>query len=111
MARVPPGLAAPGPHSEPPPDLSVLIPVCNEVANVAPLHAELDQVLRVLPWRYELVLVDDGSTDGTSDRLAAIQDADPEHVRVAFLHRGCGQTAALSAALDLARGAILVPMD
>jgi glycosyltransferase involved in cell wall biosynthesis len=111
MASVPPDLAAPGPHSEPPPDLSVLIPLCNEVANVAPLHAELDQVLRASPWRYELVFVDDGSTDGTSDRLAAIQDADPEHVRVAFLRRNCGQTAALSAALDLARGSILVPMD
>ncbi|HMB07586.1 MAG TPA: glycosyltransferase family 2 protein [Isosphaeraceae bacterium] len=111
MASVPPDPAAPGPNPEPPPDLSVLIPVCNEEANVAPLHVELDRVLRALPWRYELVFVDDGSTDGTSDRLAAIQDADPEHVRVAFLRRNCGQTAALAAALDLARGAILVPMD
>jgi glycosyltransferase involved in cell wall biosynthesis len=94
-----------------PPDLSVLIPVYNEAANVGPLHDELEQVLRDSPWRYELVYVDDGSTDGTSARLAAIQDADPEHVRVAFLRRNCGQTAALSAALDLARGAILIPMD
>jgi glycosyltransferase involved in cell wall biosynthesis len=94
-----------------PPDLSVLIPVYNEAANVGPLHDELEQVFRDSPWRYELVYVDDGSTDGTSARLAAIQDADPEHVRVAFLRRNYGQTAALSAALDLARGAILIPMD
>src|SRR5262249_48616015 len=61
--------------------------------------------------RYELIFVDDGSTDGTAAALQAIQDADPDHVLVAFLRRNCGQTAALSAALDLARGATLVPMD
>src|SRR4051812_19414514 len=93
------------------PDLSVLIPVYNERANLAPLHAELTAVLGDGPLRYELIFVDDGSTDGTSARLAEIQEGDPEHVRVAFLRRNCGQTAALSAALDLARGDILVPMD
>src|SRR4051794_21446456 len=93
------------------PDLSVLIPVYNERANVAPLHAELTAVLGDGPLRYELIFVDDGSTDGTSARLAEIQGRDPEHVRVAFLRRNCGQTAALSAALDLSRGAIVVPMD
>jgi glycosyltransferase involved in cell wall biosynthesis len=92
-------------------DLSVLIPVYNEVDNVEPLHAELDAVLRAGPWSYELIFVNDGSTDGTAARLEAIQRADPEHVRVAFLRRNCGQTAALSAALDLARGDVLIPMD
>src|SRR4051794_30987923 len=93
------------------PDLSVLIPVYNEVANVAPLHGELTAVLGDGTLQYELIFVDDGSTDGTSARLAAIQDADPERVRIAFLKRNRGQTAALSAALDLARGDVLVPMD
>jgi glycosyltransferase involved in cell wall biosynthesis len=92
-------------------DLSVLIPVFNEVDNVGPLYAELDVVLRPLPLGYELIFVDDGSTDGTTAKLEAIQQADPEHVRVVFLRRNCGQTAALSAALDLARGEILVPID
>ena len=68
-------------------------------------------MLRGGPWRYELIFVNDGSTDGTAARLEAIQRADPEHVRVAFLRRNCGQTAALSAALDLARGEVLIPMD
>jgi glycosyltransferase involved in cell wall biosynthesis len=92
-------------------DLSVLIPVFNEVENVEPLHAELDTVLRPLSLSYELIFVDDGSVDGTVARLERIQASDPKHVRVAFLWRNCGQTAALSAALDLARGGILVPMD
>jgi glycosyltransferase involved in cell wall biosynthesis len=92
-------------------DLSVLIPVFNEVDNVEPLHAELDVVLRPLPLDYELIFVDDGSNDGTGAKLEAIQRGDPKHVRVVFLRRNCGQTAALSAALDLARGEILVPID
>ncbi len=94
-----------------PVDLSVLIPVYNEVDNVEPLHAELDRVLRPTGLRYELIFVDDGSVDGTVARLSAIQAADPDHVLLALLRRNCGQTAALSAALDLARGAVLVPMD
>jgi glycosyltransferase involved in cell wall biosynthesis len=92
-------------------DLSVLIPVYNEVDNVEPLHDELDAVLRPGPSSYELIFVNDGSTDGTAGRLEAIQRRDPEHVRVALLRRNCGQTAALSAALDLARGEVLIPID
>jgi glycosyltransferase involved in cell wall biosynthesis len=97
--------------ADPAPDLSVLIPVYNEVDNVGPLHDELSRVLTGAGLRYELIFVDDGSTDGTAARLAAIQEADSSYVRVAFLKRNCGQTAALSAALDLAKGSILVPMD
>jgi glycosyltransferase involved in cell wall biosynthesis len=92
-------------------DLSVLVPVFNEVDNVVPLHAELDAVLRPLEISYELIFVDDGSSDGTKAKLDSILSADPEHVRVGFLRRNCGQTAALSAALDLSRGAVLIPMD
>ncbi|WP_435017281.1 glycosyltransferase family 2 protein [Tundrisphaera sp. TA3] len=96
---------------EPAARLSILIPVYNEAGNVVELHAELDRVLRGLPNDYEIIFVDDGSTDGTVALLRQIQDADPDHVRVAFLRRNCGQTAALSAALDLSRGSILIPMD
>jgi glycosyltransferase involved in cell wall biosynthesis len=92
-------------------DLSVLIPVFNEVGNVELLHEELDGVLRRGTRSYELIFVDDGSTDGTTAKLETIQGRDPAHVRVIRLRRNCGQTAALSAALDKARGEILVPID
>jgi glycosyltransferase involved in cell wall biosynthesis len=91
--------------------LSILVPVYNEAGNVVDLHREIASVLRDFEPGYELIFVDDGSTDGTSALLASIQDSDPAHVRVAFLKRNCGQTAALSAALDLSRGSILIPMD
>jgi glycosyltransferase involved in cell wall biosynthesis len=93
------------------PQLSILVPVYNEAGNVVELHRELDSVLRGFDRGYELIFVDDGSTDGTARLLEQIQGSDPEHVRVAFLRRNCGQTAALSAALDLSRGSILIPMD
>src|SRR5436190_7619459 len=95
--------------SEPSLDLSVLIPVYNEVQNVGPLHEELDATLRNSGLRYEIIFIDDGSIDGSRARLTAIQESDPDHVRVAFLRHNAGQTAALSAGLDLARGAILIP--
>ena len=91
--------------------LSILIPVYNEVDNVEPLHAELDAVLRGAGPTYEIIFVDDGSTDGTALALDALFARDPDHVRVARLRHNGGQTAALSAALDLARGEVLIPMD
>jgi len=100
-----------GEVKKPAPALSILVPVYNESGNVVELHRELDRVLRDFAQGYELIFVDDGSTDGTASLLAQIQDSDTEHVRVAYLRRNCGQTAALSAALDLSRGSILIPMD
>jgi len=102
----------PGPtQTGPPIDLSVLIPVYNEVDNLEQLHQELDTVLRASQLDYELIFVDDGSTDGSRDRLTTLQSRDPDHIRLVLLKRNCGQTAALSAALDLARGEVLAPID
>lgn len=78
---------------------------------MVPLHEELSRVLGPTPLRYEIIYVDDGSTDATVSRLKEIQASDPQHVRLVILRRNFGQTAALSAALDLARGSILLPMD
>ena len=59
-------MSPPLPDESPGLDLSVLVPVYNEVDNVVPLHAELDAVLRPSGLSYELIFVDDGSTDGTA---------------------------------------------
>lgn len=92
------------------PRLSVIIPVYNEVDNVRPLARELVSVLDDVPWRHEVLWINDGSTDGTADaceQVAALDDA----MRVVHLRRNSGQSAALAAGFDHARGEIIVPMD
>lgn len=91
-------------------DLSVVVPVHNEVDNVDGLHAELGAALRPTGLRYELLFVDDGSGDGTFARLAALQAADPTVV-VIKLARNFGQTAALAAGITRSRGAEVVLID
>lgn len=91
-------------------DLSVVVPVFNEVDNVDGLHRELDAALAPSGFTYEIVFVDDGSSDGTFDRLAGIQAADP-HVQVVQLSRNFGQTAALSAGIARTTGDDVVLID
>lgn len=91
-------------------DLSVVVPVFDEVDNVDGLHRELDAALASSGLTYELVFVDDGSSDGTLARLVAIQAADP-HVRVVQLSRNFGQTAALSAGIAHSAGADVALID
>lgn len=90
--------------------MSVVVPLHNEVENVDELRAQLTRTLEGMGRPYEILLVDDGSTDGTPARLAAIEAADPR-VRVLRLRRNFGQTAAFSAGFDHARGAIVVTLD
>lgn len=91
-------------------ELSVIIPVHNEVGNVGPLHQSLCPVLEELGHTAEIVFVDDGSSDGTAAALAALQTEDPRVV-VVTLRKNFGQTAALAAGFDHARGEIVVTMD
>ncbi len=91
-------------------DLSVVVPIHNEVDNIDGLHAELDAVLRPRGLAYELIFVDDGSGDGSFARLAALRDRD-QHVMVIKLARNFGQTAALAAGLAQSTGAEVVLMD
>jgi glycosyltransferase involved in cell wall biosynthesis len=92
------------------PDISVVVPLYDEADNVADLHRELTAALEPMGRPYELLLVDDGSRDGTLQRLGEIEARDPR-VRVLRLRRNFGQTAAFSAGFDHARGAIVVTSD
>jgi len=92
------------------PDISVFLPVFNEEPNLLPLYAKLDDALRRLGRSAEIVYVDDGSTDGSLAILRKIADLD-SRVRVVALRRNYGQTAAMAAGIDAARGKVLIPMD
>ena len=91
-------------------DLSVVVPVYNEADNLAPLHAEITQALTRLGRSYEVVYIDDGSSDGSFAVLGELQRRDPRVVAVRF-PRNYGQTAALAAGFDHASGELLVAMD
>jgi dolichol-phosphate mannosyltransferase len=92
------------------PDISVFLPVFNEEPNLLPLHAKLDEALKTLGRSAEIVYVDDGSSDGSLKILREIAQLDPR-VRVVALRRNYGQTAAMAAGIDAARGKVLIPMD
>jgi glycosyltransferase involved in cell wall biosynthesis len=92
------------------PDISVFLPVLNEEPNLRPLHAKLNDALGKLGGTAEIIYVDDGSTDGSLRILRELAQAD-ERVRVISLKRNYGQTAAMAAGIDAARGRVLIPMD
>jgi glycosyltransferase involved in cell wall biosynthesis len=92
------------------PELSVFLPVYNEAENIAPLHVKLSEALAGVGRDYEILYIDDGSTDESLARLRELALID-ERVRVIALRRNYGQTAAMSAGIDYARGDILIPMD
>ena len=90
--------------------VSVVIPVYNERESVRPLAEELLPVLRALGRRIEILFVDDGSTDGTSEVLADLAAAEPE-IAVVRLRRNFGKAAALMAGFREARGDAIVTID
>lgn len=91
-------------------DLSIIVPLYNEEQNVAPCCEAVRESLSATALSYEIVLVDDGSKDGTFAAAAAIAEADP-HVRVVKFRRNFGQTAAISAGIREAQGRVIVTMD
>ena len=90
--------------------LSVVIPVYNEEENIQLLHERLKNTLDSLKKEYEIIFVDDGSTDQTLSLLEKIQAVD-KNVIILSLRRNFGQTAAFAAGFDFARGDVVVTMD
>lgn len=90
--------------------VSIVVPLYNEEENVDILHERLREVLEQMGLEYEILYVDDGSTDTTLSKLEAIQLKD-KRVVVLSLRRNFGQTAAFAAGFDFARGDIVVTMD
>jgi glycosyltransferase involved in cell wall biosynthesis len=91
-------------------DLSIVIPIKDEQDNLTRLHERLTEALRPLPLSYEVVLVDDGSTDGSHALLTRLAAADPR-LKVVRLRRNFGQSAAMQAGIDHATGDVIVTMD
>lgn len=94
----------------PVPQLSIVVPIYNERDNVLPLYESLTYALTAMARPYEIVLVDDGSQDGTRDILRSIS-ANDEAVRLVMFRRNYGQTAAMAAGFRACRGRIVVSMD
>jgi glycosyltransferase involved in cell wall biosynthesis len=90
--------------------ISIVVPVYNEVDNLEPLQAELNASLGALAGNYEIIYVNDGSTDGSSQKLAELCAKHPEVISI-DLRRNFGQTAASAAGLDHSQGAIIVTLD
>jgi glycosyltransferase involved in cell wall biosynthesis len=91
-------------------DLSIVIPIFNEEKNVEALYAQLVKTLEGIGRSYEIVYVDDGSTDGSSRELEKLHAKD-SHVKVIEFQRNFGKASAYSAGFALAQGDVVITMD
>lgn len=92
-------------------DLSLVIPVYNEEENLRALWEEITAVCVPLAIKYEIVFVDDGSTDGSVPLIQSLHESDPEHVILVQFRRNAGQTAAFAAGFDYAHGRVVITLD
>ena len=95
---------------DPAPRVSVVVPLYNEVENVRPLYDALRYALDGTGRTYEVLFIDDGSDDGTREVLRALAAEHPQ-LRAILFRRNYGQTAAMAAGFDRARGAVVVTLD
>lgn len=96
--------------SLPPPEISVVIPVYNEVDSLGQLHEELTRALTSMARPYEILFLDDGSSDGSAAKLDEMVDADP-HLRVVHFRKNFGKSPALNAAFERVRGQVVLTLD
>jgi glycosyltransferase involved in cell wall biosynthesis len=92
-------------------NLSLVIPVYNEEANLAILYTAIRRAMNSTHRSWEVIFVDDGSTDAGLDVLRQLVRKDPQHVRVIVFRRNFGQTAAIAAGIDHSDGEIIVLLD
>lgn len=92
------------------PEISLFLPVYNEESNLRLLHEKIKNALQNLAKTAEIIYVDDGSTDRSLNVLREIA-AEDARVKIVSFRRNYGQTAAMAAGIDAARGAILIPLD
>jgi len=90
------------------PDLSIIIPACNEEENLVELYKRLRSVLSKLDLKYEVIFVDDGSSDNTFSKIKSIQD---NRIRLIRFQRNYGKAAALSCGFRKSRGEFVITMD
>jgi glycosyltransferase involved in cell wall biosynthesis len=91
-------------------DVTIVIPMRNEETNVSAVCSELQAAIDTEPHRYEVIIINDGSSDGTSRELQKVAQADSRFTVVEFA-RGFGQSAALAAGFRMAQGRVVVAMD
>lgn len=91
--------------------ISIVVPMYNEEECVMPLAERVTAVMSAESWSWELVLVDDGSTDNTATLMKGVRERFGRHMRIVTLARNFGQTAAMQAGIDHARGNIIVTLD
>jgi glycosyltransferase involved in cell wall biosynthesis len=91
-------------------NLSIIVPLFNEEESLMPLYNKLMTVLPQLGKSFEVIFVNDGSSDGSYNVLCRMAENDPK-IKVINFRRNFGQTAAMSAGFDHARGEIIIPMD
>jgi glycosyltransferase involved in cell wall biosynthesis len=90
--------------------ISITVPICNEAGNIPTLYERVRATMESVGRPWELILVNDGSTDGSEKLLDGIAERDPA-VKVIHFRRNYGQTAAMMAGFDHASGEIIIPMD
>jgi glycosyltransferase involved in cell wall biosynthesis len=92
-------------------ELSVIVPVYNERENIKPLYQAILKAVKPLKIRWELILVDDGSRDEGIKIIQELVKKDPLHTSAIILRRNFGQTAAIAAGIDHARGDVIILLD